>query len=399
MSTIEWSNWSGSVRLRPARIERPSDENELRTLVREARDEGRTLRAIGAGHTSSALVETSDTLVSTESFKQFHSASRESCEAVVGAGMTLKELGRTLLEHELALPNYGDVDVQTIAGVIATGTHGSGKRLQNLATLLVGARVVTGSGDIVEYSLDLHPDVLRGLRVSLGVLGVCTALRIKLVPAYRLERSEWCTSVDAAFAQLDELAETCRNVDLYWYPRSDEVKLRIADAPGRTPRRVPHARLLSTEAGWPSEVLPKARELKFDEMEYSVPAAVGVECFMKIRERVKARHRRSVAWRILYRTIAADDAYLSPAHGRDSVSISLHHNAGLPFRDYFRDVEPIFRQYGGRPHWAKKHTSSAADLRALYPQWERFLECRRALDPAGVFLGRELRDLLGIHSS
>ena len=76
--------------------------------------------------------------------------------------------------------------------------------------------------------------------------------------------------------------------------------------------------------------------------------------------RVKDKHRGTVGWRVLYRTIAPDDAFLSPAYGRDTVTISLHQNAGLPYWDYFRDIEPIFRAHDGRPHWGKKHTLTAA---------------------------------------
>jgi FAD/FMN-containing dehydrogenase len=113
-----------------------------------------------------------------------------------------------------------------------------------------------------------------------------------------------------------------------------------------------------------------------------------------VRKRIKEKHRKHVGWRVLYRTVAPDDAYLSTAYERETVTLSLHQNAGLPFWDYFKDIEPIFRAYGGRPHWGKKHTLKAADLRPLYPTWDRFLEVRRAMDPDGVFLSPYLRDLL-----
>jgi FAD/FMN-containing dehydrogenase len=113
-----------------------------------------------------------------------------------------------------------------------------------------------------------------------------------------------------------------------------------------------------------------------------------------VRERVKKKWRRIVGWRVLYRTIAADDAYLSSFYKRESVTISLHQNAGLPFWEYFTDIEPIFRAYGGRPHWGKKHTLKAHDLRPLFPEWDRFLEIRRMLDPEGVFLNSYLREVL-----
>jgi L-gulonolactone oxidase len=92
--------------------------------------------------------------------------------------------------------------------------------------------------------------------------------------------------------------------------------------------------------------------------------------------------------------VAADDAWLSPAFGRDSVAISIHQDGRFPFRDFFADVEGIFREAGGRPHWGKIHTRSAAELRTLYPRWDDFLALREARDPRGRFLNQYLRGLL-----
>ncbi len=143
-------------------------------------------------------------------------------------------------------------------------------------------------------------------------------------------------------------------------------------------------------------MIPRNRELKFEEMEYALPAEAGPACFRDVRERVKAHHRKHVGWRLLYRLVAPDDADLSPAHGRQTATISLHQNATLPYWEYFRDIEPVFRAYGGRTHWGKKHTLTAAELRPLYPRWDDFLEVRRQTDPQGVFLSPYLRALLGV---
>ncbi len=250
----EWSNWSGSLRFRPNTIAMPGDEAALVALVRRAAEERRTVRAVGAGHSSSPLVETTDVLVSLEKF-QF---------------------------------------------------------------------------------------------------------------------------------------------DFYWYPRSDEAKLRTLNVPEQAPRDIPFAKRAKEKIGWSSEVLSRVRELPFDEMEYALPAEAGPECFREVRRRVKEKHRQYVGWRVLYRTIAPDDSPLSPAFGRETVTISLHQNAGLPFWEYFRDLEPIMRAYGGRPHWGKKHTLKAAELRLLYPRWDHFLQIRQDSDPEGVFLNPYLRALLGV---
>jgi FAD/FMN-containing dehydrogenase len=131
-------------------------------------------------------------------------------------------------------------------------------------------------------------------------------------------------------------------------------------------------------------------------MEFALPLERGIACFQEVRQRVKERWRATVGWRVLVRTIAADDAYLSLANGRTTVTISLHQNSTLAYQDYFDDIEPIFRAYDGRPHWGKKHSLHAPELRPLYPEWDRFLALRHRHDPGGVFLNGYLCDLLGV---
>jgi FAD/FMN-containing dehydrogenase len=396
MTAAEWTNWSGSLRFTPREIAKPRDDEELSAIIREAADRGGTVRVVGAGHSSSPLVKTGETLVSLEHFRGLVSHDSDSQRAVIRAGTTLEEAGEELFDAGLALHNLGDVNVQTVAGAVSTGTHGSGKRLKNLATALVGGRLVTGRGEIRDVSIESEPELLRAGRCSLGGIGIFTQLRLQLLPAYRLRRRELCASVDDTLAHLEQLAEENRNCDFYWYPRSDEVKIRTLNPEEEREPEIPFGRVVQASTGFSHAIISKKRELKFEEMEFAMPAEAGVKCFLEIRERVLKRHRKTVAWRVLYRFIAEDDAFLSTAHGRYTVTISLHHNAGLPFDPYFDDIEPIFRAYGGRPHWGKKHSMTANDLAPLYPKMSDYVRIRAKLDPEGVFLNEHLREILGV---
>lgn len=393
----EFSNWSGSMRFTPGKRAAPKDNNELAELVRRAAEERTTVRPAGAGHSSQPLVATNGIRVSLENFKGLESSDTKAREATVRAGMMLKEAGKALLDADLAMENLGDVDYQALVGAVGTGTHGTGKRLKILSAHLTGVRLVSGTGEILEFSIDEDPEFIRAAKVSLGVLGIFTSMRIRLLPAYRLHRRECCTHIDECMADLDRLMEENRNFDFYWYPRSDLARIRTMNHPGEGPEDIPFARCIKEKKrqGWSSEVIPRERHLKFDEMEYSLPAEAGPECFQEVRKRVKEKHRKYVCWRVLYRTVASDDAFLSHCTGRDTATISLHQNNTLPFQEYFDDIEPIFRAYGGRPHWAKKHSLSAKELESLYPMWSRFLQIRKSIDPDGVFLNPYLRDLLG----
>jgi FAD/FMN-containing dehydrogenase len=392
----EWTNWSGSLCFTPNTIAVPADEDELVAIVRHAALAGRTVRVVGAGHSSTPLVETSDLLVSLEQFSGVLEHNTAARTATVGAGTRLHALGKQLHAVELALENLGDVDVQAIAGAIGTGIHGSGKTLKILSSQLVGLRMVTASGELVEWTEQEQPEELRAARVALGTLGIFTTVTLQLQPAFQLHRREWCAHVEDALDHLEQLVEQNRNFDFYWYPRSDEAKLRTMNSPEARQPDLAFARLLDEQAGWSHEIIPKQRTLRFDEMEYALPADAGPACFRDIRQRVKAKWRRSVGWRLLYRTSAADDSFLSTNYERSSVTISLHQNNSLPYQAYFADLEPILRAYGGRPHWGKKHTLLAAELRPLYPCWEQFQHIRQRLDPQGLLLNTYLRDLFGI---
>lgn len=392
----EWASWAGSVRCRPARIERPRREEEVVALVRRAASENRTVRVAGSGHSFMPLVETDGVVVSLDELAGVESADAGAAEATVWAGSKLHDLGPPLLERGLAFENLGDVDVQSVGGALGTGTHGTGRALGNLSTQVLGLRLVTGAGELLELSAERDGELLRAARVSLGALGVITRARLRLAPAYRLHERVWSLPVDACLAELEALVAATRHFEFFWIPGPDRVEAKSldpTDAPVDDLPDQPGERI-----GWAPHVIPSVREHKFHEMEYSVPAERGPECFRAVRDRMRARHP-DVAWPVEYRTVAPDDAYLSPQCGRPTVTISVHQDARLPSREFFADVEHIFRDAGGRPHWGKIHTRTAAELASLYPDWDRFLAARRRLDPGGRFLNRHLRALFGESST
>ena len=395
----EWRNWSGSLHFHPGALVEPSTEDGVRSEIRRAAAAGVTVRPVGAGHSSAPLVETDGVLLSLNRLPAgVLDADPAAGHATIGAGTRLCFLHDDLRGHGLAMENLGDVDTQALAGAVSTATHGSGRGLPNLSAQMIGVRMVTADGEVADIDRDEEPDLMRAVRVSLGVLGVFTAIRLRLLPAFRARRREWGMPIDECLATFDELLENNRNVDFYWYPRRDDAHLRIINSVDHDPGPVqpPAGTCTDEEIGWSGQILTKHRTLRFHEMEYAVPAESGVACFTEVRERMKQHHRQYVGWRVLYRYVAADDAYLSPAHGRETVTISLHQNSTLPYREFFADIEPIFRAHGGRPHWAKIHNLSGRRLIDLYPEAGRFLAIRDRLDPRGVFINDHLRALLGL---
>lgn len=392
MSAEEWRSWSGRVAFRPSRSARPTSEEAIASAIADAATAGLTVRVAGSGHSFTPLVATGGLLLSLDGWQGVASVDAATCQANVRAGTKISALGDALRAHELALANQGDVDVQALAGALSTGTHGTGRGLGSLSAQIRALRLVIADGSVVVAGDGGEPDLLEAVRVSIGALGVIATATLQLVPAYRLHERVWKVGIEECLSGLDGHVSAHRHFEFFWYPRKDYAEMKALDPTAAAPD--PLDGLKGERIDWSHRVFPSQRDLRFNEMEYSVPAASGPACFAAVRQRMRSRHA-DVLWPVEYRTVAADPGWLSPMHGRDSVAISIHQDAALPCDAFFADVEPIFREHGGRPHWGKLHNLSARELAPLYPMWERFLDVRRRLDPRGLFLNDHLRALFG----
>jgi FAD/FMN-containing dehydrogenase len=388
--TNTWSNWSGSVTCQPRQIALPESEAEVAALVKQTADARQVVRVTGSGHSFLPLCATDDVLISLDRLAGVESVNRERLEATVFAGTKLHALGEPLAAHGLALANQGDIDRQSLAGAISTGTHGTGRSLGSLSTPVVGLRIATAEGQLLELSLDRDPDVMAAARVSLGALGVTTAIRLRLVPAYRLHEKLWQEPIEECLARLDERIAATRHFEFFWYQATDLAHAKALEPTDRAPDELPD--MPGERIDHSYVVFPTSRENRFNEMEYSVPAEQGPECFRAIRELMRTRHAH-VTWPVEYRTLAADEIDLSTSQGRETVTLSIHQANTLEHRAFFADAEVIFRRHQGRPHWAKMHSLRAAELAPLYPRWDHFQSVRRQLDPCGVFMNDHLKRL------
>jgi FAD/FMN-containing dehydrogenase len=395
----EWSNWSGSVSCRPAELLAPASEDEVTAMVRRSGADGKVVRVAGAGHSFTPLCASDDVVVSLERLSGIESVDVKGRRAWIRGGTKIHDIGGPLAEHGLALENQGDVDVQAIAGAVSTGTHGTGPTLGSISTQVVGLRVITAAGEVMRLSKESDAEVFRAAQVSLGALGVITAVELRLLPLYRLHEVVRREQLDACLASLEERIRANRHFEFFWYPTDDAAATKTLNPTDRPPTSTPdapegaalsNAERERVDESW--RIFPTVRENRFNEMEYSLPAGRGVECFLEIRELMRRKHT-DVAWPVEYRTVAADDILISPAQGRATVAISIHQGASLPYAAFFDDAERIFRRHGGRPHWGKMHSLASRELRELYPHWERFQAVRTRLDPQGRFANEHLRRL------
>jgi FAD/FMN-containing dehydrogenase len=387
-----WANWSGCVRCEAAGLPAPASEAEIAALVRRAASEGRSVRVVGTGHSFTPLVATPGYVASLDAHAGIEECDPSRLEATVRAGTKLHALGEALLERGLAMENLGDIDVQSVGGALGTGTHGTGRSLRNLSAQVSALRLVLASGEVVECSEEREPELWRAARVSFGALGVVSAARFRLLPAYRLHERVRRSSLAECLERLGDDVASNRHYEFFWFPKRDFVESKAIHPTAAEPGDVADPK--RERIGWSARILPSVRELKFNEMEYSVPADAGPRCLRAVEARMRARWP-DVEWPVEYRTLAGDDAWLSTASARATVTISIHEDARLPHAELFADLEPIFVEHDGRPHWGKWHSRKAADLAALYPRFADFAALRERLDPRGVFLNDALRTLLG----
>ncbi len=427
-----WRNWAGDQQCVPAAVEWPETVEQVQRAVTSAAAAGRTVRAAAAGHSFTDVACTDGTMLRLESMDRLLDVDRESGLVKVEAGIRLHHLCEELHRHGLAMENMGDIDVQTLAGALSTGTHGTGIRLGNLSAQVEAMELVLADGSRLECSRDSDPDTLRAARVGLGALGVIVNVTLRAVPAFTLNRLDHPLPLDETLPRIDELVAGNDHFEFYTWPHGGIALVRETkrdDGPpcprsrarewweesvlengavsvmARTGRRFPSripalnrtiSRLLtgSRKVDRSYRVFASRRRVRFTEMEYGVPYQHGVDAIRNVLETID-RRGFAVGFPIEVRFVAADDAYLSPSSGRETCYIAVHMYSGMDWYPYFRAVESIMDSYGGRPHWGKRHFQSGATLAPRYPEWDRFQAVRSKLDPAGVFSNEYTDRVLG----
>ena len=398
-----WRNWSGNVTAKPRLVEVPSSESEIVHLFRRVNRKQQNIRVVGSGHSFTPLCATRDLLVSLDRFQGAPSVDPSKQEATVHAGTKISELGAPLLEAGVALVTQGDVDEQSAAGAISTGTHSTGARFGSMSTQVTALRLILASGEIITCSETDSPDLFKAAQISLGVLGLISQVTFRVVPAYRLREQTWVADVEPCLVELDVLEQSNRHVEFFCVPAQDQCALKTLNVTDEDPRGAAPEELappgtieryiLPERVDWSYRIFPSQRKVLFNEMEFAVARESGRDCFAEIRALMLGKHR-DVRWSVEYRTQKTDELYLSPAYQRHVVTISVHQAAELPYEPFFGDVEAVFRNHHGRPHWAKIHSHTAKELSELYPMWDSFLAVRERLDPRQRFLNPYLRRVL-----
>ncbi len=414
---------------------------------------------MGAGHSFTPVAATDGLLVDLEHLTGIESVDRRpdgSARVTVRAGTRLYHLNRLLEAHGLALPNLGDIDRQTLAGAISTGTHGTGLRHGSLSTQVSGARVVTAHGAVRSVSVDDaegSPDreLFELSRLGLGTTGILTAVTVEAVPAFWLRGDDRPEPLDPLLGDLHEFARSADHAELYWFPgtrraltlRRDRLATEEAArwatdrsglkgrlrSVGQETRGLLDDELLSNGAlevvsrlataapgltaglnrvsaralGPRTQVAPSyalfchRRRVRFREQKYAVPLEVAGDVLREL-DAWQRHTSEPVPFPVEVRFGGPEDLWLSTARGRETAWVAVHQYSRMPYRRWFDAAERIFSAAGGRPHWGKLHTRTAEHLAAHY-DLDRVARIRAAVDPAGTFTSPYVDAVLGGYAS
>ncbi|MET0910677.1 MAG: FAD-binding protein [Ilumatobacteraceae bacterium] len=415
MSIVE-RNWAGNVTCSPAAVARPQRVAELQEVVAAAAARGNRIRAVGARHSFSSIGSTEGSLVVMDDLRAVVDVDRDRSTVTVEAGIRYTDLAPLLHAEGLALHNLASLPHLSVAGAIATATHGSGDGNQNLAGAVVSIDVVDATGQIVR--IERGTDDGSAAIVGLGGFGVVATVTLRVEPTFDVAQEVLVgLPVAAGLRHLDEILGSADSVSLFTDWRDDSFhqvwrKYRVdggadglaerfgasvadvsmhpvrgMDAAACTPQlgraapwheRLPHFR--------PDAVPSVGAELQ---SEYFVDRANGagaVEAVRALRDRLAGLVLVSEL-----RSVAADEFWLSPAYGRDSLAIHFTWRPDpVAVTAAVTAIESALAPFDARPHWAKIARVPPGELRARFPRLDEWAARRRRFDPGGAFLNEFL---------
>ncbi|MEW2018005.1 D-arabinono-1,4-lactone oxidase [Rhodococcus sp. NPDC076796] len=436
MSARSWQNWAGNQHAFPAKRAEPRSVDELRAVLAGAVARSRTVRCVGAGHSFTPIAVTDGVQIGLDSLRGIESVVRSadgSARVTVLAGTRLRELTAWLWDLGLAMTNLGDIDEQSVAGAISTGTHGTGGRFGGIATQVHALELMAADGELVQCSRAENTELFDAARIDLGALGVITRVTLECVPAFALRAVEEPSTLRATMADLDATVAGVDHFEFYWFPHTDRVLTkRNTRLPGdavlkplgkvrsyiddellsntvfeglnrmvtRMPALIPRVNAISARALSAREhtdrsyrVFASSRTVRFVEMEYAVPVTEIGWVLREVNSWLE-RSSTSIAFPVEVRFAAADDIWLSTAYGRPTAYIAVHQYHRRDHREYFDAVEAICRSVDGRPHWGKLHSLGGDELRDTYEHFDDFLRIRDSMDPGKLFGSEYLERLL-----
>lgn len=422
--TFRWQNWAGNQQAHPSAMHYPQSVEQISALL--ASSSG-PVRCFGGSHSFSPLVPTDGTLISLEAMNGLlhHDVNRGT--ATFAAGTRLGNASAAAWEAGLSFSNEPDINLQSLAGAISTSTHGTGLTLPSLSAQVQSLRLISADGKRHDLSAK-DGELFRAATCSLGSLGVITDITFQQQPRYHLRETTRVMDLTAALTLVEKEKEHVRGIELFAFPHGNTAIVKTFEEISSTEEILPaddSNELLemvcevSMRASWLTPTIQRllgkfidegikqgpawkvygnVRSVRFNEMEYSVPAEDGISTLKHVCATIRD-HNINVMFPIEFRYVRADNSMIGMFSQRDSATISVHQYVKQDSAPLFNAIEPLLQKVGGRPHWGKMHTMNVEQLRQIYPEINRFNQIRTTLDPQGRFLNPHLRDVFGLQNS
>jgi FAD-linked oxidoreductase len=419
-------NWAKNLSFHPQEIHSPQNETELVNILKN--NPQRKVRVRGSSHSWTGGIVSNDIFIHLDKTQGLISFDKAASTATAYAGTKLSLLCEEIFKHDLAMINQGDINKQSLAGALSTGTHGTGVKLQSISNQVLSSKLVTAEGEVLEIN---SGDLKDALGVSFGSLGILSEVKLQLRPVYRLKLESFAESMHEALVKVDQRRENNRHFEMFYFPVGDWSLIKIMNetdedvtisglsdrindvvienwlyellnrlaASTKSYKKIDllMRKFISPQqrVHWSHRLFPTDRNVRFMEMEYNLPIEKFEVVFDEMKWVINKRKFQTLL-PIEIRFVKGDSLWLSPAYGRDSVYFAVHTYVKEDYRPYFSAMEEIFKRHKGRPHWGKMHTLKAADFQEIYPRWEQFCEMRKKLDPQGIFINNHLQELFGL---
>ena len=419
-----FSNWTQNINAQPNEVHRPKSLAELQDVVAKAQ----SARAVGSGHSFSPCAHTEATMIVMDDLSRILEVDYLNRRVKVEAGKKLFAFNNELETYGFALPSIGDIDVQSLAGVVSTGTHGTGMKWGSFSDqgTIHAMELVLADGSLKSLSADRPEDTqaLSAARLSLGALGVIYSITFNVTEAHNLELKSWLMSLEEALDPRLYLEND--HFEFFRFPFTDKVKAVTRNRTDK-PRsaksvwtfvdkilleNVTLGVLLNTASLKPDvmpslsqmltnlvpnesrvdrsdQVMASQRMVKAFELEYAIPITQVKQAHERFAE--VARTFAEISGKRFYANFPSECRFirgdqgnlLSPSQGTDVCYFSvMSHVAFAGYQEFFRAIEGEFLALGGRPHWGKQFFQNPTHL---YPKWEEFCSYRRQWDPKDKF--------------
>ncbi|HEY0700857.1 MAG TPA: FAD-binding protein [Micromonospora sp.] len=403
------TNWAGNITFGARRLHRPDSVDELRRLVARAD----RIRVLGTGHSFNRIADSPGDLVSLADLPPAVRIDPARRTVTVGGGVRYGELAARLHAEGWALHNLASLPHISVAGAVATGTHGSGDRNASLASAVRAMELVTADGELVTVSRDGDPERFCGMVVGLGALGVVTSLTLDVEPAFdvrqyvftdlprRALESYWADVFAAGYSVSLFTDWTGPGINQVWVKQRDGGPTGVGDwagtaVPAEGPRHpVPGrpAENCTEQLGIPGPWHTRLPHFRPDftpssgaelQSEFLLPrqaTLAALDALGEVADRIAP-----VLQVCEVRTVAADDLWLSPSYQQDSVAVHFTWIADAAAVEPVLDlVEAALVPLNARPHWGKVFHLTPEAVRAGYQRWADFAALMRVLDPTGKF--------------